>query len=261
MSLSADAVLAASNAWVWIPDFATRTETDEYLLVRFPDYFDHPLEVMRFTPRRPVETAVADVLNRAREFGLPEVYWWVRLDSPPGVPEALVGRGGQVAETLDVLALDLSRGAPELPAPARAVELRWVTDIATARDGARIDVAVFGGSMPPDDRLAASADQDGTSIPGGDGRTVVAYSGGAPVGSGGVTLAEGVARLWGGGVLEQARGQGVYRAVLGARLDYAVARGAKMALVKGRVETSGPILRRAGFEGYGQELIYKVPLA
>ena len=33
-----------------------------------------------------------------------------------------------------------------------------------------------------------------------------------------------------------------------------------MALVKGRVETSGPILRRAGFGVYGQERAYRMPL-
>ena len=57
-------------------------------------------------------------------------------------------------------------------------------------------------------------------------------------------MADGVARLWGGAVLEAARGQGVYRALLGARLTYGAAHGATMGLVKGRVNTSGPILRR-----------------
>lgn len=260
MSLPAAAVVAASNAWTWIPDNAVTAETDEYLLIRFPDYFDHPLELVRFTPGRPVEAAVADVLERAREFGLAHLHWMVRLDSPSGVGELLAGQGGLVDETLDVLALDLSRGAPHFPAPERPVDLRWVTDIATARDGAGIDVAVFGGSMPPEDRLAVSAKQGGASVPGGAGGTVVAYADGVPVGSGGVTMADGVARLWGGGVLEPARGQGVYRALLAARLRYAAAHGATMALVKGRVQTSGPILRRAGFEAYGQELIYRVPL-
>jgi hypothetical protein len=33
-----------------------------------------------------------------------------------------------------------------------------------------------------------------------------------------------------------------------------------MALVKGKVDTSGPILRRAGFASYGQEPLYAVPL-
>ena len=48
--------------------------------------------------------------------------------------------------------------------------------------------------------------------------------------------------------------------VLDARLDYAVANSAVMALVKGKADTSGPILRRAGFAAFGQEPQYRVPL-
>jgi hypothetical protein len=33
-----------------------------------------------------------------------------------------------------------------------------------------------------------------------------------------------------------------------------------MGLVKGKIDTSGPILRRAGFAVYGQEPIFDVPL-
>jgi hypothetical protein len=33
-----------------------------------------------------------------------------------------------------------------------------------------------------------------------------------------------------------------------------------MSLVKGKIDTSGPILRRAGFAAYGQENVYRVPL-
>ena len=63
---------------------ATATETDEYLIARFPDSFDHPLEVVRFTPAGPVADAVEMVLGRARVYGLPKLWWMVRLDSPPG---------------------------------------------------------------------------------------------------------------------------------------------------------------------------------
>jgi len=48
--------------------------------------------------------------------------------------------------------------------------------------------------------------------------------------------------------------------VLDARLSYAAAHGATMALVKGKIDTSGPILRRAGFAAYGREPSYDVPL-
>jgi GNAT superfamily N-acetyltransferase len=264
MSLSADKVVAASNAWVWVPDNATSEGTPEYLLVRFPDYFDHPLELLRFSPADTsapgLASAVDEVLDRARRFGLPDLYWWVKLDSPPEVADVLLARGATVDETLDVLAVDLRQGPPELLPPVTKVTLRWATEVATHRDGTQVGVTVFGGSMPPDERLAEEARRDSATVKAGDGGMVVAYVDDAPVGSGGVAMAHGVARLWGGAVIEAARGQGVYRAILAARLKYGAAHGATMGLVKGRVNTSGPILRQAGFSVYGQEISYRVPL-
>jgi len=264
MSLSADKVVAASNGWIWIPDNATTESTAEFLLVRFPDYFDHPLELLRFTPAAAsgagLEAAVATVLDRARQFGLRELCWWVKLDSPPAVAGLLAARGATVDETLDVLAVDLRHGSPAVLPPLTEVTLRWATDVATHRDGTQVGVTVFGGSMPPEDRLAEEARRDRETVRAGDGGMVVAYVDGEPVGSGGVAMADGVARLWGGAVLEGARGQGVYRAILGARLSYGAAHGAVMGLVKGRIETSGPILRHAGFAAFGQEVSYRVPL-
>lgn len=260
MSLPAESVAAASNAWSWVADNATTAETAEYLLVRSPDYFSHPLSLAWFRPAGPAAAGVAAVLDRARQFGLPRLYWRVRLDSPPGVADLLTARGATVVETLDVLALDLRRGAPAFPAPAVDVDVRWATDPATARDASEIGAAVFGGVVPPDERIAENAKRDSAGVPAGDGGGVVAYAGGTAAGAAGLMMADGVARLWGGAVVEHARGQGVYRALLAARLDYGAAHGATMALVKARVQTSGPILRRAGFRSYGQELTCDVPL-
>jgi GNAT superfamily N-acetyltransferase len=81
------------------------------------------------------------------------------------------------------------------------------------------------------------------------------------VGTAGVTVAGPDARLWGGGVLPEARDRGVYRALLAARLEYAVERQCEIAIVKGRVDTSGPILRRAGFSAYGTERSYLLDLS
>jgi len=49
--------------------------------------------------------------------------------------------------------------------------------------------------------------------------------------------------------------------VLAERLRLARAHGATIALVKGRVETSGPILLRAGFAEYDEERCYWLPLS
>ena len=260
MSLSAAAVAAASAAWVWAPDNAEVVEDDEYTILRLPDYFNFDLSVASFTPTGPLGPAVDAVLERARVFGLPVLDWQVLLSSPAGLAAELSARGGRVKLVLDVLAVELSLGVPRLPPPTADVSLRWATDFATARDGAAVGITGFGGELPPDDRIEAVAARDAKAIPAGEGGMVVAYVNGEIAGSGGVTMADGVARLWGGVVAPAWRGQGVYRAVLDARLSYGVTHGATMALVKGNVATSGPILRQAGFTAFGEEPVYAVPL-
>ena len=80
-------------------------------------------------------------------------------------------------------------------------------------------------------------------------------------GTGGCTLAGEVAQLWGSITLPASRGRGSYRAVLAERLRLAREHGATLALVKGRVLSSGPILLRAGFADYGEERCYWLPVS
>ena len=260
MTMTAESVAAASAAWVWVPDNAAVVETDEYTIVRMPDYFEYQLSVSAFRPAGPLGEGVDRVLDQARSFGLPAVRWQVRLEDPDGLAAELAARGGRVALVLDVLACDLTRGRSALPPPDADVTIRWATDFETARDGSAVQAAAFGGTVPPDDRIAVNAGRDAATVPVGEGGMLVGYVAGGPAGAGGVTMVDGVARLWGGSVVPEARGLGVYRAVLDARLAYAVAHGAVMALVKGKADTSGPILRRAGFAAFGHEPLYDVPL-
>ncbi len=259
MSIAAETVAAASRAWVWVPPNATKVETEEYLLLRMPAWFGIGLELMRLDPVRPAGEVADEVLDRARGFGLSEVNCWVKLHNDPSLDEVFLERGGVLDETLAVLALDLTGGVPDL-GPLDGLGTRWATDLATMRDNLQVGGDVFGDSMPPEDEILAEVERARTDAENGNG-SVVAYLGGTAVGCGGLSLVDGVARLWGGAVREEARGRGAYRAVLDARLHRAVERGATMALVKGRIQTSGPILRRAGFEVYGEERSYLVPLS
>jgi hypothetical protein len=260
MSLSAASVAAASAAWVWVPDNATVAEGDGYAIMRLPDYFDYQLAVIAFEPSGALGAAVDRVLDRARTFGPAEVRCQARLGDPDALAGELTARGAAVVVLLHVLACDLAGGAPKLPPPAVDVTIRWATDFETSRDGSVVGVTGFGGTRQPDDRILENATRDAVSVPAGEGGMLVGYVDGRPAGSGGVTIVDGVARLWGGVVIPSARGLGVYRAVTEARLAYAVQHGARMALVKGNVATSGPILRKAGFSVFGQEAIYGVPL-
>jgi GNAT superfamily N-acetyltransferase len=76
----------------------------------------------------------------------------------------------------------------------------------------------------------------------------VAYVDGEPVGVGRSIYSERGVFLIGGAVLEHARGRGVYRALIRARWDDAVARGTPGMIVEALPDTSYPILKRIGFE-------------
>lgn len=256
--MTPDQVVRASNEWVYVPDGSPTFESEDYLLVRFPDHFANLLELVRFTPVRSVAEVVAEVLERAGRFGVPDLVWRVRLDSPDGMDEVLTGLGGTVVETLDVFALDLTAGLPDLG--TSETDLVWATSVAAHRDAHQVEIDVFGGSMPADQQLHREAARDAVGLRVGRGGSVVAYVDGTLAGAGGVSSRGPAAGLWGGAVLEEFRGRGVYRALLAERLAYAVEHEMTMALVKGRVESSGPILRRAGFEAYGQERSYRIPI-
>lgn len=265
MTLTHEDVAAAAAAWVWVPENARRIRGEGWQLVRFPDWFEHPLELVSLDPEGNVAALVDDALVAARAEAVPgvveQVVCWARLGAADAVADVLLARGGVLDETLDVMALDLAGPPPDLGRPPSAeVELRWTVDVATARDSFAVGAEVFGGSTPSLPEVEAYVARAGDDLAAGAGGAVVAYLGDRPVASAGLTVVDGVARLWGGAVVASERGRGLYRTLLAERLVYALAHDARMALVKGRVETSGPILRRVGFVPHGQERSYAVPL-
>ncbi|WP_139982028.1 GNAT family N-acetyltransferase [Nocardioides litoris] len=253
---TSEAVAAACAAWTWYPADATVVTTADLLLVRWPTYYEAPPTALTVDPAADVGPALDEALDQAREWGGEELLVWVRLDSPATLEDELRRRGGRLEETVDVLALDLDAPAPDLDVPGD-VRVVWQTDVPTTRAVIEIGMAAFEeGSVPDDETLEALADEARADLAAGRGGSALALVDDRPVATGGLSLFDGVARLWGGGVFPGARGRGAYRAVLDARLRRARAEGATMALVKGRVDSSGPTLRRTGFTGFGQERSY-----
>src|SRR2546428_212566 len=70
----------------------------------------------------------------------------------------------------------------------------------------------------------------------------------------GIHMEEGVA-LMGGAVLPEARGRGVYRALVRARWDHAVARGTPLLVVQAG-PMSAPVLDGLGFQRHGEIRLY-----
>jgi GNAT superfamily N-acetyltransferase len=256
VTLDRDDVLARAAEWIWVPSFATELRTAEYRLVAFPEHFAEPTEAMpvAFGSTRHPAQVVDDVLDAAAALGRDGVtiMGLNERTRPEGLEAHLVERGASLRETLAVLAADLSEDVIDLAAPDD-VEVREVDGLETLRDYDRIGVETFGGTLRTEDELSSSLSSIGE---GGRDPMLVAYRDGTAVGTGGYTVAGDVLRLWGGAVVPQARGTGVYRAVLDHRLRAGRALGCRVALVKGRVDTSAPVLRRAGFTTYGEERAY-----
>ena len=140
------------------------------------------------------------------------------------------------------------------------MEVRWATDLRTITDSTELAAGIFGGSVPPQERLAEMAERDSAAIPARRGGMVVAYAGETPLGTGGVYRVRRRAALARRGHPGRAR-PGRLPGHARRPADYCAAHGASMALVNARVETSGPILREARFAAYGRQLSYRVPLA
>lgn len=270
--LGAADVLARSAEWVWVPDDAESVRTDEFWLAAYPEHFHDPTTVFCIdsarTPAELVDAVLAGVARLGREaVTFADLHDRVR---PAGLEDELRRRGATRTEEAAVLARSLADGAPALAGPDD-VEVRRVDDLDALRDLQRVLTAVFGGAMQDEASLAASlarvraeplaprfvAYRDGVEV--GAGGLTLAVSG--TVGSPGPGASPDVARLWAGAVREEHRRRGVYGALLAHRLRVAAAAGCRIALVKGRLDTSAPLLRRAGFAEFGRERCWHLRLA
>jgi hypothetical protein len=254
MSLSVEEVLAEAAAWVWVPEDAEEHRADDYWLIAYPPHFAEPTVVTRIESERPSDELVDVVLSAAAEMGRDDVVFRGLGEStrPHDLEATLLARGAELVETVAVMALDLRVPRPSLDAPTDVV-VRQVLDIDDLRELDRIDVGVFGGKHQTAEQLAVAFARLAAQL---DSPNFLAWRGGVAVGSAGHTVAGDVLRLWGGACVPEARHTGVYRALLDHRLRAGEALGCRMALVKGRVATSAPVLRRAGFVEYGAERSY-----
>jgi len=271
---TAEKVRAAADAWVWVPPDAAQVVTSEYQLIAYPAHYQHPTQVAWSSSVRPAGEVIDEVLAQARVWGREQVYWWVKDDvagpaqsgtrgartGQASTEEVLQLRGGKLAETVQVLAYDLTDSLPDLGL-ADGPQAELVRDERTLRASHLVSAEVWDDHR---ERTPAATTEELAGLleaqeSWADFRVVV-FLDGEPAAGGGCGIVGQVARLWGAGTRLAFRGRGAYRALLAARIGLAREHGATLALVKGRAETSGPILRQAGFTAYGEERCYCVPV-
>jgi len=172
-----------------------------------------------------------------------DVEWKARgHDHAPGLHEALVEAGFAAGEPESIMLGEAALLAVDVPLPP-AVNLRQVRAEADVRAMSAMSDAVFGDEVSP-----RRADEILARLHRGDGMQLwVAEAEGRMIGAGRVEpLPNGdIAGLWGGSVVRQWRGRGIYRALTAARARAALAAGRSL-LHSDSTEYSRPILEKAG---------------
>jgi len=257
-------VLDAMVAMEWSPDGATVILTDDYRLIRYPDWALDPAfpaaQVTRSRTGRAVAEIIDEVAVRVRRWHLPGVAWWVSSETaPPDTEAVLRARGGTRIDAVRILARELDGGPADLAVPGD-VTVELVAGERAFLAASMITARGWGRKDPAGDALAREFAKTVRDLETWSSFRLLASVGGEPAACGGCTLRGEVAHLWGAVTLREYRRRGAYRAVLAERLRLARIHGATLALVKGRVETSGPILLRAGFAEYDEERCYWLPV-
>src|SRR2546421_3342593 len=258
-------VLDAAAASQWCPDGAVEVLTDDYRLIRYPDWALDPAfpaaQVTRSRSERAAAEVSGEVAERVRQWGKPAVAWWVSSTTrPPDTEAALRAAGGKQIDAVQILARELDGGDDADPAGSGDVSVALVAGERAFRAASMVTVRGWGRKEPTGAALAREYAEAVADLAAWSSFRVLASVRGEPAAVGGCTLRGEVAHLWGAVTLREYRRRGAYRAVLAERLRLARAHGATLALVKGRVETSGPILLRSGFAVYSEERCYWLPL-
>jgi GNAT superfamily N-acetyltransferase len=217
---------------------------------------------LRFDPEE-VPEAIAEVRAHVAERGHREASWWVGSSAtPPDLVDRLRSHGLVPDERpgsephATVLVLDT---APP-PGPAE-IEARRVGSLDEFRLAGAIGREAFGSSPEEHEAWDAIAEERFEAERAGHApRVYLGFLDGRPVGIARALIADDcpAVLMIAGGVLREARGRGVYRALVRARWDDAVAAGIP-ALCTNAGSMSRPILDRLGFRAVAEHEILLDP--
>ena len=199
--------------------------------------------------------ALVDAVREiGREHGKQTIGWWIGPEHDAWAP-VLEGLGIVNADTPGFEAVENGMALVTAPVekPVEGVEVRELETFDEYKDVSAVVVQCFGFPELPEDQLRARYEEqlEDREI----GRSFFAVVEGRVVGSAYAGFGAVGLNLFGGAVLPEARGRGVYRALLQARWAYAVGRGTPALTVQaGRM--SMPVCERVGFQLVGRSRVF-----
>lgn len=226
-----------------VPGFGTHLEVTPYV-VRVVGPAWNGIAFSRFSTAEAEtiidqEIAHWSSLNRAFEW---KVY---SHDQPPDLIARLRKRGFKIGGEEALMILDFEEVPETLSVtPSKAIKVEKLSDESRIADFLSVEQAIWNRTRLSHEQLASSLSDPLERDVG-----FLAYQDEKPVGFARLTASpkSAFAGLWGGGVLENFRGKGVYRALLAARIAEAKARPGVRFLRVDALPTSQPILEKYGF--------------
>ncbi|GAB3632470.1 hypothetical protein GCM10027421_18230 [Microbacterium shaanxiense] len=252
-----DDILHASAGWVWFPRDSEQ-QKEHLQLVRYPQRFGGGVRGSQVQSDADPFAVLEHAVARTRAWSEAQLTFWTNASDRPDLEDELRRRGAEHVDTVTVFAAAIDELEIVVPDDATAEIVRTLEQV---REVDGINVPVWKQSPLDEEGLRTEHDEVEAARSSGEGVRVLGRLDGEAVSTGGCTIVDGFARLWGAATLERARGRGAYRAVLKERLRASAELGATKALVKGRIATSAPILERIGFRNFGDERAYRLDLS
>lgn len=200
-----------------------------------------------------LEASLAWTRAESRTRGHRELEWWIGESAIPADTADRLLALGLVPDEVPVLTgMTCTTEPPRVP----GIDVRRVGTLEDYAAALEIDWEVWQISEElREERRRLEVDRWAEMSASGVVHHYAAFLDGRRVGfARGVDMEHGVA-LFGGAVLPEARGNGVYRALVRARWDHAVARGTPLLVVQAG-DMSTPVLEGLGFERHSQILLF-----
>jgi GNAT superfamily N-acetyltransferase len=254
----------APGAWGEIPAESglTRILTDRYCLLLGPVPTFTSVSRLRLDPDE-VPEVLAEVRKLVAEQAHRDAIWWVGPSTTPNdLADRLRARGlvPDLRPNSEPHATSMALMS-EPTAAAAGVAARRVESLEDFRTAGTIAAAAFKEPEAEEAARETILEENFAREQAGHApRTYLAFLDGRPVGTGRALFAADcpAVLMLGGGVAPQARGRGVYRALVRARWDDSVAAGTP-ALVTHAGSMSRPILERLGFQAVAEQEILLDP--
>ncbi|HEY8647115.1 MAG TPA: GNAT family N-acetyltransferase [Gaiellaceae bacterium] len=180
--------------------------------------------------------------------GIKEIEWWVGWSAPTSIADELLAQGLVVDDVPVLVGMTCDVEPPVVP----HVEVRRIEKLEEQLEALEVDWDAW--QIDEQERVGRrdwEREWFETILESGVVHHWVARVDGAPVGFARAIDMHGAVALMGGAVLPEARGNGVYRALVRARWEHALARDTPVLVVQAG-NMSAPVLDGLGFQRHGE---------